>query len=124
MLDCLNIRKLSQSKPQLSLHNHVGSNCSLKTIKIEIMNIEDLMNNPKFKIDIPTFILNLKINNLMNEYRSKAILKRQIHLLELQKGKTGQELENAVEKELEKLNNQFSEWLKQDLIDFVDDSDA
>jgi len=24
LLDCLNIRKLSQSKPQLSLHNHVG----------------------------------------------------------------------------------------------------
>ena len=23
LLDCLNIRKLSQSKPQLSLHNHV-----------------------------------------------------------------------------------------------------
>jgi hypothetical protein len=88
------------------------------------MNIEDLMNNPKFKIDIPTFLLDLKVNNLMNEYRSRAILKRQIHLLELQKGKTGQELENAVEKELEKLNNQFSEWLKQDLIDFVDDSDA
>lgn len=88
------------------------------------MNIEYLMNNPKFKIDIPTFLLDLKVNNLMNEYRSKAILKRQIDLLELQKGKTGQELENAVEKELEKLNNQFSEWLKQDLIDFVDDSDA
>jgi hypothetical protein len=28
LLDCLNIRKLSQSKPQLSLHNHVGSNIS------------------------------------------------------------------------------------------------
>jgi hypothetical protein len=26
LLDCLNIRKLSQSKPQLSLHNHVGNN--------------------------------------------------------------------------------------------------
>ena len=26
MLDCLNIRKLSQSKPQLSLHNHVVNN--------------------------------------------------------------------------------------------------
>jgi hypothetical protein len=25
LLDCLNIRKLSQSKPQLSLHNHVVS---------------------------------------------------------------------------------------------------
>ena len=28
LLDCLNIRKLSQSKPQLSLHNHVS--CNLK----------------------------------------------------------------------------------------------
>ena len=26
LLDCLNIQKLSQSKPQLSLHNHVGNN--------------------------------------------------------------------------------------------------
>ncbi|WP_298884247.1 hypothetical protein [uncultured Polaribacter sp.] len=86
------------------------------------MNIEDLMNNPSFKIDIPTFLLDLKIKSLMNEYRSTAILKRQIHLLELQKGKTGQELENAVEKEMERMNNQFSEWLKEDIIDFASDS--
>jgi hypothetical protein len=26
LLDCLNIRKLLQSKPQLSIHNHVGHN--------------------------------------------------------------------------------------------------
>jgi hypothetical protein len=88
------------------------------------MNIEDLLNNPEFKIDIPTFILELKIKNLMSEYRSIEILKRQVQLIEMQKGKTGQELESAIDNEMEKMNNQFSEWLKTDLIDFANRSDS
>ena len=88
------------------------------------MNIEELMNNPSFKIDISSFLIQMKIENLMNSYRSKAILKRQVEILELQKGKTGQELENAVESEIEMLENKFSEWLKEDMIDFATDSDA
>jgi hypothetical protein len=88
------------------------------------MNIEDLLNNPEFKIDIPTFILELKIKNLISEYRSIAILKRQVQLIEMQKGKTGQELESAIENEMEKMNNQFSEWLKTDSIDFANRSDS
>jgi hypothetical protein len=56
----------------------------------------------------------------MNNYHLKEILKRQIEILELQKGKTGQELESAVEYEIETLNNKFSEQLKDDLIDDVD----
>ena len=88
------------------------------------MNIEELMNNPSFKIDIPSFLIQMKIENLMNSYRSKAMLKRQVEILELQKGKTGQELENAVESEIEMLENKFSEWLKEDMIDFATDSDV
>jgi hypothetical protein len=88
------------------------------------MNIEDLMNNPTFKIDIPSFLLDLKIKTLMNEYRSAEILKRQVHLLELQKGKTGQELETSVEKEMERMNEKFSGWLKEDLIDFASGSES
>lgn len=88
------------------------------------MNIEELMNNPSFKIDIPSFLIQMKIENLMNSYRSKAMLKRQIEILEVQKGKTGQELENAVESEIEMLENKFSEWLKEDMIDFATDSDV
>ena len=88
------------------------------------MNIEDLIKNPNFKIDIPSFLLDLKIKTLMNEYRSIEILKKQVHLLELQKGKTGQELETSVEEEMEKMNEKFSEWLKEDIIAFATDSDA
>ena len=40
LLDCLNIRKLSQSKPQLSLHNHVGKHLKNRTMKIKFNDIE------------------------------------------------------------------------------------
>ncbi|MEP5936476.1 MAG: hypothetical protein ABJ218_15275 [Winogradskyella arenosi] len=84
--------------------------------------IKDELNNPKFNIDIPTFLLELKADSLMNSYKLDSILKRQIEILELHKGKTGQELENAVESEIEMLNEKYSEWLKADLIDIVSGS--
>ncbi|WP_139059002.1 hypothetical protein [Polaribacter vadi] len=59
----------------------------------------------------------------MNSYKLDSILKRQIEILELQKGKTGQELENAVESEIEMLDDKYSEWLKNDLIDVVNGYD-
>jgi replicative DNA helicase len=58
----------------------------------------------------------------MNSYYLKSILKRQVEILELQKGKTGQELETSVELQIEELNQMFSEWLKEDLINVVNDS--
>ena len=88
------------------------------------MNFDDIkneLNNPTFKIDIGTLLVNIHSTNLMNSYHLKSILKRQVEILELQKGKTGQELESAVEIEIEGLNNQFSEWLKEDLINVVND---
>ncbi|TDP02461.1 hypothetical protein [Flavobacterium sp. 245] len=88
------------------------------------MNFDDIkneLNNPTFKIDIGTLLVNIHSTNLMNSYHLKSILKRQVEILELQKGKTGQELESAVEIEIEELNNQFSEWLKEDLINVVND---
>ena len=91
------------------------------------MNFDDIkneLNNPEFKIDIATFLLELKADSLMNSYKLDSILKRQIEILELQKGKTGQELENAVESEIEMLNEKYSEWLKDDLIDVVNGSDV
>jgi len=91
------------------------------------MNFDDIknsLNNPEFKIDIPTFLLGLKADSLMNSYKLDSILKRQIEILELQKGKTGQELENAVESEVEMLNEKYSEWLKDDLIEIVNGSDV
>jgi hypothetical protein len=86
------------------------------------MNIEELMKNPKFKIDIPTFILEIKKETLMNKYVLNSILKRQVEILELQKGKTGQELENAVESELERIENQHAEWVDIDMVDFLSES--
>lgn len=88
------------------------------------MNFDDIkkeLNNPTFKINIGTLLVNIHSTNLMNSYHLKSILKRQVEILELQKGKTGQELESAVEIEIEELNNQFSEWLKEDLINVVND---
>ncbi|AOW18675.1 hypothetical protein LPB03_14965 [Polaribacter vadi] len=90
------------------------------------MNFDDIknsLNNPEFKIDIATFLLELKADSLMNSYKLDSILKRQIEILELQKGKTGQELENAVESEIEMLDDKYSEWLKNDLIDVVNGYD-
>ena len=34
LLDCLNIRKLSQSKPQLSLHKHVTINSAERNLRL------------------------------------------------------------------------------------------
>ena len=89
------------------------------------MNFDDIkneLNNPTFKIDIGTFLINIHSTNLMNSYYLKSILKRQVEILELQKGKTGQELETSVKLEIEGLNQMFSEWLKEDLINVVNDS--
>ncbi|WP_298529433.1 hypothetical protein [uncultured Christiangramia sp.] len=85
------------------------------------MNIEELMNNPEFRIDIGSLLMRIHSENLMNSYHLKAILKRQIKILEIQKGKTGQELDDAIESEIESLNDKFSEWLKEDLINDVND---
>lgn len=84
--------------------------------------IKDELNNPKFKIDFGTFLINMHSTNLMNNYYLKSILKRQVEILELQKGKTGQELETSVELEIERLNEIFSNWLKEDLINDVNNS--
>ncbi|TXD80718.1 hypothetical protein ESY86_20200 [Subsaximicrobium wynnwilliamsii] len=56
----------------------------------------------------------------MNSYHLKAILKRQVQIVELQKGKTGQELDESVQIEIDILNEKFSGWLKEDIISNVD----
>jgi hypothetical protein len=88
------------------------------------MNFDDIKNeldNPKFKIDIGTLLVSIQSTNLMNSYYLSSILKKQIEILELQKGKTGQELENSVQSELVDLHNLFDGFLKEDLIDVVND---
>lgn len=88
------------------------------------MNFDDIkngLNNPNFKIDIASLLIRIHSDNLMNGYHLKAILKRQVEILELQKGKTGQDLDDAVENEIESLNEKFSDWLKEDLINDVND---
>ena len=86
------------------------------------MNIDDIkneLNNPKFKIDIVALLFNIHKINLLNSYHLKSILKRQLVLLELQKGKQGQELESAVERELEALELEFSNWITEDIVDVL-----
>jgi len=86
------------------------------------MNFDDIkneLNNPNFKIDITALLITIHSDNLMNGYHLKAILKRQVEILELQKGKTGQDLDDAVGNEIESLNEEFSDWLKEDLINDV-----
>jgi hypothetical protein len=57
----------------------------------------------------------------MNGYYLSSILRKQTEILELKKGKTGQELESSVQAELSGLNNLFDSFLKEDLIDVVND---
>ncbi len=88
------------------------------------MNFDDIkneLNNPNFKIDIGAFLVSIQSTNLMNGYYLSSILTKQIEILELQKGKTGQELENSVQTEFSNLQNLFSDFLKEDLIDIVND---
>lgn len=84
------------------------------------MNIEDLMNNPKINIDLGALLMSIHSTNLMNSYYLKAILKIQVQIVELQKGKAGQELDDSVQKEIDILNEKFSEWFKEDIISDVD----
>ena len=84
-------------------------------------NIKDELNNPNFKIDIGALLMRMHTINLLNNYHLKSILKRQFEILELQKGKTGQELDSSVELEIERLNDEYSKWLKEDLINDVND---
>lgn len=88
------------------------------------MNFDDIkneLNNPKFKIDIGTLLVSIQSTNLMNSYYLSSILKKQIEIIELQKGKTGQELESSVQAELSDLHDLFDGFLKEDLIDVVND---
>lgn len=83
--------------------------------------IQNELNNPNFKINIGTFLMHMHSTNLMNSYHLKSILKQQVEILELQKGKTGQELESAVELKIEKLNEMYSSWLAEDLGNIIND---
>ena len=88
------------------------------------MNFDDIKNeldNPNFKIDIGTLLVSIQSTNLMNSYYLSSILRKQIEILELQKGKTGQELESSVQSEFSDLQNLYSDFLKEDLIDIVND---
>ncbi len=83
--------------------------------------IKDELNNPNFKIDMGLLLVNIQSTNLMNSYYLSSILNKQIEILELQKGKTGQELESSVQAEISNLQNLFSDFLKEDLINVVND---
>ena len=101
----------------LLIHKYVGKH-------FKIMNFDDIkkeLNNPEFKIDLSSLIFSIRSVTLLNNYHLQEILKKQIELIELQKGKTGQELDSAVESELESLDDKFSERLKEDLIDDIND---
>ena len=69
--------------------------------------IKDELNNPNFKIDMGLLLVNIQSTNLMNSYYLSSILNKQIEILELQKGKTGQELESSVQAEISNLQNLF-----------------
>lgn len=88
------------------------------------MNFNDIKNeldNPNFKIDIGNLLFSIQSINLMNNYYLSSILRKQIEILELQKGKTGQELESSVQAEFSDLQNLYSDFLKEDMIDIVND---
>jgi hypothetical protein len=84
--------------------------------------IKNELNNPTFNIDIAKFLISIQSTNLMNSYYLQNILIKQTEILELQKGKTGQELEDAVSSELLHLQKSFSDYLQEDLINDVNDS--
>lgn len=93
-----------------------------KIINMDINDLDKQMNNPSFRINIGAFLLNIQQTNLMNSYKLKTILEKHIEIKEMLKGKTGQELESSVIEELDLLNQKFIEWLKEDLIDLIHNS--
>jgi hypothetical protein len=107
--------------PQFKKTENKRQNINLKKTAMNFDEIKNELNNPNFKIDIGTLLVSIQSTNLMNSYYLSSILKKQIEILELQKGKTGQELENSVQSELSNLHNLFDGFLKEDLIDVVND---
>jgi hypothetical protein len=88
---------------------------------MEFDEIEDELNDPRFKIDPATLLMKIHSENRMNGYRLQAILEIQLKVPETLHGKTGQELDTTVQSKLEELNNRFSEWLQDDIIEDLDD---
>lgn len=84
------------------------------------MNIEEIMKDPSFNIDSGKLISFLITKLISNEVKLNAILEIQVKLLELQKEKTGQELESACLSTLEKLNDYHEEEVKSRLLNVID----
>ena len=84
------------------------------------MRIEDKLKDVKFSYSIHDLLIQLKTESLMNAYHLRAILELQVEQSELQKGKTGQELETSVESRINKLNETFREFLYRDMITDLD----
>jgi hypothetical protein len=88
------------------------------------MNFDDLkneLNNPSFKLDKSQLALHNISANLYSSYYLREILRIQIELLELHKGKTGTELEDSVDKKMTNLSEEFQKWHDIDLIENIRD---
>lgn len=78
--------------------------------------------NKNFKMDIPLFLLQMHKKNLVNNYYLDTILRKQIEIIALHKGKSGTELDECVNKEMEHYNNLFNDFVIEDMINLLEES--
>jgi hypothetical protein len=84
--------------------------------------INDELNNPSFELNKMQLVLHNISSSLYSRYYLSAILQTQIELLEVYKGKTGQELDDSINEKMEEWTDKFDEWHKTDLVDIIRDS--
>ena len=88
------------------------------------MQPQDLLNEiskKNFKMDIPTFLMQIQTTNLKNSYYLDTILRKQIEIIALVKGKKGDELDDCINKEIEHYNKLYSEFLVEDILNSVEE---
>ena len=88
------------------------------------MQPQDLLNEIRkknFKMDIPSFLLQIQTTNLKNSYYLDTILRKQIEIIALVKGKKGDELDDCINKEIEHYNKLYSEFLVEDILNSVEE---
>lgn len=88
-------------------------------------NLDNELNNANLKFDNAQLVFHFISQNLYKNYFNRAILRTQLELIELYKGKTGTELTDSVDEKMREWMDKFEELHKTDfaqsILDFSDE---
>ncbi|MHB0756901.1 hypothetical protein [Polaribacter sp. M15] len=85
------------------------------------MKIENLLNNPEFQVKLSKLLTTSISETILTKNYIKILLELQIKTLETLKGKTGQELNESVDKISKKLNSLALEESTENYMNLLND---